>query len=86
MATERLSRREDGMKHLTKEMLRDAIAAIRGAGHNPQIEQRRHVHVVWSDGAGRKQTDRHFAQPLRSSRLDAEPHGAPPPAAHTHKS
>lgn len=39
---------------MRKEMLRQTLRAIRAAGYEPEVEQRRHVHVCWIDGDGRK--------------------------------
>ena len=35
-------------------MLRETLSTIRQAGFQPQVLQRRHLHIVWIDAFGRK--------------------------------
>jgi hypothetical protein len=35
-------------------MFRETLSAIREAGFQPHVLQRRHLHVVWTDAEGRK--------------------------------
>ena len=39
---------------MRKGLLRDTLETVRAAGFEPEVEQRRHVHIVWIDGNGRK--------------------------------
>jgi hypothetical protein len=35
-------------------MLRETLSTIRQAGFQPEVLQRRHLHIVWTDALGRK--------------------------------
>ena len=53
---------------MRKDMLRQTLRAIRAAGYEPEIQQRRHLHIIWLDSDGRKHRVVLSRSPVRPQR------------------